>query len=223
MRWASRWGEKEIHNSLDQTLSLHFPDRRPLVDIQIITVLCHHLIQKYEYKHSLLQLSIIKWVIVMTTFMVMTILYRHTNLLKLGQNVKALCLVILYAIYLWGEGRIWLSKTGKSISTHFRNLTTCFLWLNITRKQDFARQGWIFSYWKRRLSIISVFRPWLFLVCLLGGGTKSWFEDKMVCLWNILQCKWRKMCNCWNFYRCKTDERYREQKKGSKVICAVIQ
>lgn len=135
--------KEKIRNSLDHTkFTFDFPDKRPLVDIQPQVT---NRFRNVNIETTFCNFFIIKRVMVMMTFMVMTTLYWHTNLLKLGERVKALCLVILYDMYLWGERRTWLSKTGKSISSDFINLTTWFLWLNLTRKQRLcmSRMGFL--------------------------------------------------------------------------------
>lgn len=143
----------------------------------------------------------------MMAFMVMTTLYWHTNLLKLGQKVKVLCLVILYDMYLWGERRTWLSKTGKSISSHLISLTTWFLWLNLTRKQRPCMSRMGFLLLKKKVER----RPGVSSLVVLGFIVGVW-------LLNVLKCKWtrEKSANVeTSRYRCKTDE-WDQKKKAHK-------
>lgn len=198
-------GGGEIRNSVDHTkLRFDFPDKRPLVDSQPqVTTRFRNV----NIETALCNVSIIKPVKVMMAFMVMTTLYWHTNLLKLGQRVKVLCLVILYDMYLWGGRRTWLSKTGKSISSHFISLTTWFLWLNLTRKQRpcMSRMGFLLLKKKGWTS------AWYFV------SGRTWFHSWGMTLECIkMQMNTRKVCKCWNFTLQMQNRWERAEKKAHK-------
>lgn len=162
---------------------------------------------------ALCNFSIIKPVKVMMPFMVMTTLYWHTNLLKLDKKLKR-CVWLSFMTCTWRGRRTWLSKTGKSISSHFISLTTWFLWLNLTRKQRPCMSRMGFLLLKKKVEC----RPGVLFLVVLGFTVGVW-------LLNVLECKWtqEKSANVeTSRYRCKTDERDQKKRPTSDLFCYTV-